>query len=140
MLSEEQIRAAFVGPCLSLNFLVRPELRDSNRREFEGFSDSAIFHRLHGLCWTLQEPEIVSLLTLDEKNVLAAFNNAFDCLPWRPIESHPHISELPGDDLSTLMPLALELLQLLERRTRSSRITLLWRQIVTFWRGVLRRW
>jgi hypothetical protein len=87
----------------------------------ESFSESAAFHRLHDLLWTLGEPEVVELLTDEEKSALAAFNRVFASLPWRVIESHPQISELPDDDLSLLVPVGERLLGLLEARRQPPR-------------------
>jgi hypothetical protein len=83
-----------------------------------GFSDSASFHRLHDLFWTLRDAPAIALLGEDEKAALEEFNAVFNILPWRVIESHPHISELPNDDLSPLIPAGERLCCLLEARVR----------------------
>jgi hypothetical protein len=85
----------------------------------KGFSDSAIFHRLHDLLWTFNEPEAVALLNPEEKACLMEFNEAFASLAWRPIVTHPHISEVPDNDLSPLIPSSTCLLKLLEKRITS---------------------
>jgi hypothetical protein len=54
------------------------------------------------------------LLSDEERAALAEFTRVFESLPWRVIEAHPHISELPGDDLSPLLPAGKRLLSLLE--------------------------
>src|SRR5687768_16883220 len=100
MLSSEQNHAALLGPCVPLRFLVRPDSRTTQRQHMKGFSDSAIFHRLMDWLWTLREPEAVALLTLEERGYLTEFNAAFESLPWQPSDTHPHISEVPNDDLS----------------------------------------
>jgi len=118
-LTTDQKHAALAGPCIALRFLVRPETRTAARAHIIGFSDSAIFHRWMDLFWTFREPEVVALLTSEEKEYLREFNVAFESLPWRAIESHPHISEVADVELSKLMPSATRLLESLERRTRA---------------------
>ena len=108
---------ALETPCLTLNFLVQPERRTKKLTGMESFSESACFHRLHDLWWTLGDAEAVALLTDDERAALAEFNRVFKSLPWRVIEAHPHISELPDDDLSPLIPAGEKLLRMLEART-----------------------
>jgi Transposase zinc-binding domain/Putative transposase len=122
------------GPCFPLRFLVRPESRAAPRQQMEDFSDSAIFHRWMDLFWTLKEQEATDLLTAEEKGHLADFTTAYESLPWRPLESHPHISEVSDDDLSTLVPSATRLLESLERRTRPSAIQRMWRQALSILR------
>jgi len=102
------------GACFPLEFLVRPETR--TRQSMEGFSDAAIFHRRMDLLFTLREPEAVALLTPKEKEYLKEFNAVFESLPWRPIESHPHISEVTDEELLKLVPSATRLLESLEKR------------------------
>src|SRR5262245_27710075 len=133
-LTPEQQRLALQAPCLPLRFLVRPERRAGPRQQMKELSDSAIFHRWMDLFWTLREPEAVALLTAEERGYLSAFNTAFEALPWRKIDSHPHISEVPGDDLSTLLPSATRLLHSLERRTRPPVLQRWWRQALSFLR------
>jgi hypothetical protein len=86
----------------------------------KGFSDSAIFHRWMDTLFTLREPEAVALLTPEEKDYLTEFNAVFESLPWRPIESHPHISEVADEELAKLVPSAKRLLQSLEKRITPS--------------------
>jgi hypothetical protein len=115
---EEEYRrkGTLSGACFALRFLVHPEYRVGARHGMEGFSDSAIFHRRMDLLFTLREPEGVAFLTPEEKEYLMEFNALFESLPWRPIESHPHISEVPDEELSKLVPSAKRLLESLERR------------------------
>ena len=110
-----------LAPCLPLAFLVRPERRAQKPTGMESFSESACFHRLHDLFWTFRDAPAVALLSDDERSVLAEFTRVFESLPWRVIPDHPHISELPGDDLSPLLPSGERLLQMLEARTADSR-------------------
>jgi hypothetical protein len=116
MLTHNQRETALVAPCLPLKFLVRPERRAKKPSGMESFSESACFFRLHDLLWTLRDAEAVALLSDDERAALEEFNRAFQSLPWRVIEAHPHISELPDDDLSPLLPTGARLLGLLEAR------------------------
>jgi hypothetical protein len=114
----ERERNTLLGPCFALRVLVRPECRTGPRQQMQGFSDVAIFHRWMGLFWTLREPEAVALLTAEEMDALREFTAAFESLPWRPIEAHPHISDVVDGDLSGLLSSATRLLESLERRTR----------------------
>jgi hypothetical protein len=100
----------------------------------EGFSDSAIFHRWMDLFWTLGDPEAIALLTPEEKEWVTEFNAILKSLPWRPIESHPHISDVPDEELSKLLPVATRLLESLERRTRPSALRCWWRNAVCFFK------
>ena len=84
------------------------------------------------LFWTLREPESLALLTPEEKAYLTEFNAALEALPWRPIDSHPHISEVPDGDLSALLPSAARLLRSLERRTRPPILQGWWRKALSF--------
>lgn len=117
MLTPEQQKMALAVPCVPLRLLARPDRHAKKANGMESFSDSAYFHRMHDLFWTLREPETAALLSDDERAVLAEFTRAFESLPWRVIEAHPHISELPGDDLSPLVPAGERLLRMLEART-----------------------
>ena len=117
MLTSETQKAAILAPCLPLRFLVVPERRAEKPKGMESFSTSACFHRLHDLFWTFRDAEAAALLSAEERSALAEFNQVFDSLPWRVIDSHPHISELPGDDLSPLLPAGERLLRMLEARS-----------------------
>jgi hypothetical protein len=117
MLTPNQQKTALLAPCLPLSFLVRPEPRAKKPTGMESFSESACFHRLHNLFWTLNDAEAVALLSDDERAALAEFSRVFESLPWRVIVAHPHISELPSDDLSPLVPAGERLLRMLETRT-----------------------
>lgn len=88
-----------------------------------GFSDSAVFYRLHDLFWTLREADALALLSDDERLVVNEFDRLFDSLPWRVIPSHPHISELPDDGLTPLIPTGEKLMQMLERAADRQRLS-----------------
>ena len=119
MLREDQKRASLVAPCVPLKFLLRPEQSVKNLNGMGAFSDSAYFHRMHDLLfWPLNDAEVTALLSDDERDALADFNREFDSLSWRVIADHPHISELPDDDLSPLVQPGERLLRLLEARNR----------------------
>ncbi len=132
--SPDQKRSALVGACFPLKFLVRRENRTVPRQQMVGFSDSAVFHRLMNLTWTLWEPESVALLTAEEQKYLAEFNGVYLSLPWRPIESHPHICDLADADLLKLVPSATRLLHSLEERTRQPALQRWWRKAVSVFR------
>ena len=121
MLTAEEQKMTLLAPCLPLAFLVRADRRAQKPTGMESFSDSACFHRWHALFWTFRDASAVALLSDPERAVLAEFTRVFESLPWRVIVDHPHISELPDDDLSTLLPSGERLLQLLEARTGDSR-------------------
>jgi hypothetical protein len=122
-LSTDQQRMALGGTLFPLQFLVNPSWRQTVRdgnRELAKLGDSAMFHRFHDLFWTLREPEVVALLTEEERAALVEFNAVFSKLPWREIEGRSHINKLPDDDLSPLAPSGERLYRLLEARTRAS--------------------
>ena len=88
-----------------------------------GFSDAAIFHRWMGLTWALDEPRVLAALTPEERTKARAFKAAFDALAWRPIDTHPFVSDLTdnGEELAKLVPTAEELLELLQIRISLSK-------------------
>jgi hypothetical protein len=92
-----------IGPCIPLRFLVDPQYRAKKPGGMERFSESACFYRLHDLFWTVRQPGAIALLSTDSRAALDEFNQVFESLPWQVIESHPHISELPSDDLLPLV-------------------------------------
>src|SRR5262249_8444837 len=139
-LTSEQKEITLRAPCFPLRFLVRPETRAVPREHMEGLSDSAIFHRWMDLFWTLREPEAVTLLTPEEKEYLTEFNAIFESLPWRPIESHPHISDVAYEELSKLLPSATRLLESLERRTTPSVLKRWWRKVLRCFRSWVQRY
>ena len=100
--------------CIPLAFLVRPERRAQKPSGMEQFSESACFHRLHDLFWCVGEPQMAPFLTPVQERALAEFDRAYGSLPWRVVEAHPHISELPDDDLSPLVSPGRRLLKLIE--------------------------
>jgi hypothetical protein len=83
----------------------------------ESFSESACFHRLFGLFWTLRDADATALLSDEERAAKEEFTRVFESLQWRVIQAHPHISELPDDDLTPLLASGERLLQLLEAQT-----------------------
>ena len=105
MLTGDMKRQALSAPSIALRFLIEPESRVGSRLQMRGLSDSAVFYRLHDLFWTLHEADALALLSDDERRVVSEFGLIFDSLPWRVIPAHPHISELPEDDLAPLIPL-----------------------------------
>ncbi len=86
--------------------------RASRLNGMEAYSASACFHRLRDLCWPREAPETAPFLSQEQRTALIAFEEIYHSLPWRPIADHPHISELPGDDLSPLVPAGKLLLRL----------------------------
>jgi hypothetical protein len=114
----EQKKQMVLAPCLPLRFLVQAGSREVSRRQMPGMSDSAVFHRLHSLLWTLREPEAIELLSENEQEILARFTRVFESLPWRVIPAYPHISELPDNDLTPLIPTGAQLFDLLQQKVR----------------------
>src|SRR4051812_13165142 len=117
-MDSDRAEMALSGPCFPLRFLVREESRAVPRERMAGFSDSAIFHRWMDLFWTMDDPEAAALLTPDEIQEVAEFTRTYKSLPWRPIATHPHISDVSESALQKLLPSATRLLSLLEGRVR----------------------
>jgi hypothetical protein len=106
------------GPILPLKFLLSEKRRAQQRKRMPGFRDSAMFHRLWDLFGIISKTENRKFLTPEEERALAEFLSVYDSLPWQPLQSHPHISELQSDDLSPLLPSARRLLSVIEKRTK----------------------
>jgi hypothetical protein len=121
MLTDDMKRQSLLAPCLPLRFLIQSETRAKSRHQMQGFSDSAMFYRLHDLFWTLGEADALALLSNDERLVVREFDLLFDSMPWRIIPSHPHVSELPDDDLTPLIPAAERLVRMLKRAASRQR-------------------
>jgi hypothetical protein len=100
-----------------LEYLVDLERSASKPTGMESFSESACFHRLRDLLWCVAGPRMAPFLTAEQSAALAEFECAYRSLPWSVIEAHPHISELPNDDLSPLVPAGQRLLQLIDSPT-----------------------
>src|ERR1700690_1890366 len=81
MLTAEQKKQTLLAPCIPLRFLLQPETREPLRHQMKEVSDSARFHRLHDLFWTMRDVEVVALLSEDEQRVLASFTRIFQSLP-----------------------------------------------------------
>ena len=109
----EQQQQCLAGSCIPLAFLVEPERRARKPSGMESFSESACFHRLRNLFWCVGEPAMASHLSGEQRAALAELDRAYHALPWRTIADHPHISELPDDDLSSLVPAATRLFRLI---------------------------
>ena len=105
---------------MSLAYLVRSERRAHKPTGMEAFSESACFHRLKDLFWCIAEPEMAPVLTAEQSAALIEFERVYDSLPWRVIDGHPHISELPDGDLSPLVPAAERLYELIRPHTHAT--------------------
>lgn len=116
MLTTDQQKTVFHVACFALIFLVHPERREQKPTGMEKLSDSACFRRLHDLLWTFRDAKTIELLNEDERAALTEFTQTFNSLPWRPVVTHPGISELPNDDLSPLVPPGEKLLKMFETR------------------------
>jgi hypothetical protein len=107
---------------MSLAYLVKPERRANKPDGMETFSQSAVFHRMKDLFWCIAEPEMAPFLTVEQIHALAEFERVYRSLPWRVIDGHPHISELPDDDLSPLVPAAERLYELIRTHTYATHV------------------
>lgn len=113
MLTSEQQRLCLAASCLPLDFLVQPESFDRKAHGLDGVSSSACFHRLRDLAFSIASPEMAVCLSAEQTAALVEFERIYHSLPWQVIVPHPHISELPGDDLSPLVPAGERLLRLI---------------------------
>ncbi|MGC4071725.1 MAG: hypothetical protein QM760_04280 [Nibricoccus sp.] len=111
-------KAEVRGAILALDFLLKADRREQHRKRMPDFSDSAIFHRLWDLFGVIRVPQSQAQLSEEEQHALRDFCSAFESLPWQPLVSHPHVSELEPDDLSQLIPAASQLSSLLKRRVK----------------------
>lgn len=118
MLTTDQQQQLLRVSCLSLTYLVDLKRRARKPSGMESFSESACFHRLRDLSWCIAQPEMAPFLTAGQSAALAEFERIYHSLPWRVIETHPHISELPDDDLSPLIATGQRLLKLINAATR----------------------
>lgn len=117
MLTTDQQQQLLQVSRMSLTYLVDLKRRARKPSGMESFSESACFHRLRDLSWCISHPEMAPFLTVEQAAALAEFECVYHSLPWRVIETHPHISELPDDDLSPLIPTAQRLLKLIDAAT-----------------------
>lgn len=119
-LNPEQIRQSLQASCLPLAYLTEPERRARKPTGMENYSESTCFHRYRDLLWPISEPAMEPYLTREQSVALAAFEQVYHSLQWRIIEGHPHISELPDDDLSPLVPFGEHLLRLIKPQESKS--------------------
>lgn len=81
-------------------------------------SETAFVHRMFDLLYTLRDPILKSELTKEETDDADDFWTQYESLPWVPLPSHPHISELGStEELLPLQDPARKLDERLERRT-----------------------
>jgi hypothetical protein len=114
-MSNDMKQHLLLAPRLTLGFLTKLETRAASRHQMQGLSDSAMFYRLHDLFWTLLEVDALALLSDGERRIVCKFDQLFDSMHWRVIPTYPHISELPDDDLTHLIPAGEKLMRMLER-------------------------
>lgn len=103
-MTAQQQQQCLSASCMPLAYLVEPERRGRKPKGMEVFSESACFHRLRSLFWCIAEPQMAAFLTPEQTAALIEFERVYQSLPWLLVDGHPHISELPGDDLSPLLP------------------------------------
>src|SRR4051812_30699955 len=102
-MTQEEIKLSLTAPQLPLGFLLELHSRDTNRSQMPGCKDSAVFFRLWDLFDTMREPTVLAELTPEQRAAADSFHAVMLRLPWRVLPEHPHISELPNDDLSPLI-------------------------------------
>jgi len=102
LLTDDQFRTGCGAICLPLSFLLELHDRETNRKSMPGMRDSAIFFRLWDLFNCLTDHRFRERLSSEQEQAARAFESDFARLQWRPIASHPYISELRDDDLSAL--------------------------------------
>jgi hypothetical protein len=88
---------------LPLRLLLEPQ-RIADRPQMKEVSASAYVFRMFELFFfQLRDPALVERFSEKERQALHEFLVTFDSLPWRPLSSHPHISELTDDNFSSLV-------------------------------------
>ena len=99
-----------------LENLVDPVRRCQRLNGMEVFSESACFHRRRDLIWPREEhvERMRKYFTEEQMKAFEDFERVFHSLPWKPIPSHPHISELPDDDLTELIRAGKRLMRLVK--------------------------
>jgi hypothetical protein len=87
---------------IPLQLLIEP-YRVSERTQMKDVRSSAYIYRMFDLFFfNLRDPAVVGRLEDKEKMAIQEFTQIFDALPWSPLPTHPHISELPNEDLGML--------------------------------------
>jgi hypothetical protein len=88
---------------LPIRLLLEPK-RISSRTQMKEVSASAYVFRMFELFFfQLRDPAVIDRFEEEERQDIQAFLRAFDSLPWQPLSAYPHISELEGDDISSLI-------------------------------------
>jgi hypothetical protein len=111
---------------IPLQLILNPRKR---RNKPSGFilSDAAYVHRMFGLFFNMGTDRVVEKLTPKERAALAAFLGAWNALPWRPVDTHLHISDVSEPLLNSLRGPAQKLDRRLELRTGDTLIPILYR-------------
>ena len=87
---------------IPLRLLIEPH-RVSERTQMKEVRSSAYIFRMFDLFFfNLRDPAVVGRLDDKEKMAIQEFTRIFDALPWSPLPTRPHISELPNEDLGML--------------------------------------
>lgn len=102
MILDEQFCTAIRFSRFALAPILDPKRR-RDRTQMKEFSDSAYVHRMYDLGFCLQNEELLRRLDPKTRDACAAFQTAWDALPWRPLSFHPHVSELPADNFFALV-------------------------------------
>src|SRR5262245_53273800 len=89
----------------------------AGRTSMRAFSNGAFVHRMHDLFFVLRQTEVLERLTEEERKAAAAFEAAWNSLPWTALVTHPHISEVSDAELASLIPSARRLDRCLALRT-----------------------
>lgn len=132
-LEEWQFWELLSHACIPLRRVVRAKERALQKSVagMSEFSDAAYVHRVFDLWFHISHDWFKTLsahrLTDEEKTALRDFEAAWKALPWRPIESHPHISDLAGVGLDSLVAPAKKLDRLLALRTANTLVAVVYR-------------
>jgi hypothetical protein len=120
---------------LSISRLPLSFILDANKRaartQMIGFTDAAFVHRMFDLFFTLRQDWVLERLSPPERSAVQEFESTWSSLPWMPIATHTHVSEVPDSKLQYLVPVAKRLDHLLALRTDDTLLAVAYR----IWRG-----
>ena len=116
---------------LPIRLLLEPEEIATRTQMKEMRASAYVFRMFELFFFQLRDPAVIEHFDEQERLDLQAFLRAFDSLPWRPLSSYPHLSELEADDFSSLVQPAKKLSRHFWLRTGSGAMPLMYR----FFRG-----
>lgn len=100
------------------------------RTQMREFSESAFVHRMFDLFFAMRQDWVIEQLTPLKKTALQSFQTTWESLPWKPLESHPHICEVSDAELKRLVVPAQALDRRLELRTGDSLVPVVYRLFI----------